>query len=145
MNEHVSAAARPIMVTGPDGQPRPLRFDPDGASIGPEVPEDLIARWKGMLANCGAAQARMHKNYERLFKEQEAYIAVAVRLLNDASGIADDICDLADLFAKVVEEEGVDGKLAEALRLVIDNILSMADRLGALEEQSEAARTRYRV
>lgn len=147
MNTHVPPpmAQAQTMCIGPDGQLRPLRFDPAGASIGPEVPETLIVRWKEMLASNATSYARLHKNYERFFKDQEACIGVMIRLLQDASDIADNLRDLANLFDMALNSDGVEGKLAEALRLVTGSVLTMADRIAALEEQGDAARGRYHV
>lgn len=144
MNQHAPPPP-PTMVANPDGSLRPLRFDPDGASIGPEVPDELLLRWQNMLARCGAAQARMHKNYERFFKEQEACIIAMRSLLEDASGIADDLRDLSALFEEAMNWANVDGKLGEALRLVHNSMITMADRLEALEIQGDAAFERYHL
>ena len=145
MASQAAPAFTPIMRISEAGERYPLRFDPDGASIGPEVPEELLTRWKGMLASCAKAQGRMHNSYERFFKEREACIGVMVGLLEEASGIADDLRNLADLFDQAVTAEGVEGKLAEALRLVHSSMTTMADRIGALEEQGDAARMRYHL
>ncbi|KQP48972.1 hypothetical protein [Methylobacterium sp. Leaf108] len=131
------------MATNEAGQRHPLRFDPDGASIGPEVPESLLIRWKEMLANCAKAQHRLHSFYERTFKDQDACVRVISGLLEDTSGIADDMRALVNLFNMALESEGVDGKLTEALRLVTSSIMTMADRLNSLEEEGDAARERY--
>ncbi|WP_375453658.1 hypothetical protein [uncultured Methylobacterium sp.] len=142
MNHHVEPAA---MSAGAETLPRQLRFDPDGYPIGPEIPEALLTRWKGMLASCAKAQARMHNSYERLFKDREACIRVMGGLLEDASGIADDLRKLADLFGQAVNAEGVEGKLAEALRLVHSSMTTMSYRIDALEKQGDAARERYHL
>lgn len=145
MNHHVAPPERPTMSISAEGQVRQLRFDPDGCSIGPEIPEALLTRWKGMLADCGKAQGRMHRSYERFFKNQEAAISALRGLLEDATGIAGDLRDLANLFDMALDSEGVDGKLAEALRLVLGSMLTMSDRLDALEDQGDAACERHFV
>ena len=131
------------MAINETGERHPLRFDPDGASIGPEVPESLLIRWKAMLTNCAKAQARLHYFYERTFKEQEACVRVMRGLLEDASGIADDLRDLGNLFDMALNSQSVEGNLAQALRLVVGPMMTMADRLNSVEEQGDAARARH--
>lgn len=145
MNQHVPPPNKVIMSVSEAGEIRPLCFDPAGCPIGQEIPEGLIDRWKDMLASCGAAQGRMHKSYERFFSEREACIRVLRDLLGDASGIADDLRDLANLFDMALNSDGVDGRLSEALRLVLGSMRSMADRLSALEQQSDATCERYHL
>lgn len=145
MNQHVPPPNKTIMSISETGEIRPLRFDPAGCPIGQEVPEGLLSRWKDMLANCGAAQGQMHKSYERFFKEREACIRVLRDLLGDASGMADDLRDLANLFDMALNSDKVDGRLSEALRLVLGSMLSIADRLSALEERADATCERYHL
>lgn len=143
MNKHIDMTHVPIMAINEKGERHELRFDPDGCSIGPEIPESLLTRWKEMLANCAKAQHRLHGSYERSFKDQTACIRVLSGLLEDASGIAEDLRDLTNLFDMALNSEHVEGPLAEALRLVVGSIMTMANRLSSLEEQGDAARKRY--
>ncbi|MHC2019697.1 hypothetical protein [Methylobacterium sp. CM6247] len=143
MNDHVNPKHIPIMAINEAGERHPLRFDPDGASIGPKVPESLLIRWKAMLTNCAKAQARLHSSYERTFKEQEACVRVMRGLLEDASGIADDLRALGNLLDMALNSQNVEENLAQALRLVDGSMTTMADRLNSLEEQGDAARARH--
>ncbi len=102
MNEHVNPKHTPIMAINEAGERHPLRYDPDGMSVGPEIPENLLIRWRAMLANCAKAQHRAHASYERTFKDQEACVRVMRGLLEDATGIGNDLNDLAGLFDMVI-------------------------------------------
>ncbi|MCJ2065974.1 hypothetical protein MKK63_25175 [Methylobacterium sp. J-088] len=125
----MAAQASPIAADPTPRIPRSMRVDPTGRVVLPQVPDDLLQRWRDDRAALEAETRIL-----------AARIGELRRLVSDSYMVGHNLRGLVYLFEKAVVEDGPDSPLTTASHIVIDCLRSMAARLEALDEQAEATR-----
>lgn len=136
----MAAQASPIAADPTPRIPRSMRVDPTGRIVLPEVPDDLLQRWRMDRATLQAETAAIASRHAAETRVLAARIGELRQLVSDSHLVGHNLRGLIYLFEKAVVEDGPDSPLTTASHIVIDCMRSMAARLEALEEQAEASR-----
>ncbi|SFI18317.1 hypothetical protein SAMN02799642_01066 [Methylobacterium brachiatum] len=136
----MAAQASPIAADPAPRIPRSMRVDPTGRVVQPQVPDDLLQRWRDDRAVLQAEAAKAAARHAAEARILAARIGDLRSLVGDADMIGHNLRGLIYLFEKAVTEDGPEGPLTTASHIVIDCIRSMAARLEALEERAAATR-----
>lgn len=119
-----------------------IRYDPDGMSIGADIPDDLLIRWKRMIERRDAEIRSIGRNYDRFYKMQEAYQRDLLQIIAKAGTLAATIDALADAIGATQDTDEAGAMLAKACPFILDCLDAIGTRLAALDDEAVAAAKR---
>jgi hypothetical protein len=117
-----------------------MRVDPTGHLVVPEVPDEMLQRWRADRAALQAQTAEAAAEYAAEAQILAARIGELRRLVEEGYLIGRNLRGLVYLFDKAVVEDGPESPLTTASHIVIDCLNTMAARLEALEQRAATSR-----
>ncbi len=136
----MAAQASPIAADPTPRVPRTMRVDPTGRVVQPQVPDDLLQRWRDDRAALQAEAAEAAARHATEARILAGRVGDLRRLVSDGYMVGHNLRGLVYLFEKAVTEDGPESPLTTASHIVIDCLNTMASRLEALEERASATR-----
>lgn len=136
----MASQSSPIAADPTPRVPRSMRVDPTGRVVLPEVPDDLLRRWREDRTTFQAEAAEVAARHKAEVMALSVRIGELRGLVTDSYMVASELRGLVYLFEKAVTDDGPDGPLTTASHIVIDCIRTMAARLEALDARAAATR-----